>query len=168
MVQQAVAAIVTIWKTIVVESTSTPADLIAKIGAKGRQVTGWAKDIVSKPEFLTSIIPGTYKLVVIRGDEFPTDAERTTANIYKEAAKRKYRKPPAFLAAVAREQFSQDELGAPWVVFMHEPILDSRQRPRVLALHQDACGEYLHAFNADPEGQWYREFVFVFLAPQES
>ena len=154
------------WKTLVSDGRDALA-LIAGIEAKGRQVTGWAKDVMSKPEFAAGITNAvTYKLVAIRGEEFE-DKDRTNQNIRALAEQRHYRKPPAFLAALAREQWNQDEVGVELAVFMHEPILDSDSRPDLLVLDRDARGEYLRAYYGRPGDTWGRELVFVFLAPQD-
>ena len=44
--------------------------------------------------------------------------------------------------------------------------LDSDSNPNLLELNRDDKGEYLNAYNGNPENTWNREQVFVFLAPQ--
>src|SRR3989344_5343964 len=127
--------------------------LIGALEAKGRRVSSWAKDIMSKAGF--KVTKGqTYNFVVIRGDEFATDAERTTANIFVEGARRRYRKPPADAAALLREKFTQEELGFPYVVVMHEPITGSYGYPRLLVLYRGDGGGRLYAWRAGPDRQW--------------
>lgn len=143
----------------------TAGQLISCIQTK-RQVSGYAKDVMSKAQFAKELTSDViYKLVGIRGDEF-SDQERATKNIFAEGARRKCRKPPAFLAALLREKFSQEELGS-YVAVMHEPICDSHGFPRVLVLR--CCGgeEWLNAWIVNPEGRWDRGGLFLFLAPQE-
>lgn len=139
--------------------------LIGALEAKGRRVSDRAKDVMSKAGF--KVTKGqTYNFVVIRGDEFATDAERTTANIFAEGVRRHYRKPPADAAALLREKFTQEELGGfPYVVVMHEPIAASCGYLLLLVLDRCGHGEWLGAWYANPGRQWFRESVFVFLAP---
>lgn len=138
--------------------------LIAVIEARGRKVGNWAKDIMSKPQFVTTK-GRIYNLAVIRGDEF-SDNERTTANIFAEAERRGLQKPPAEVAALLREKFSQDELSFPYVAVMHEPIGDSGGNLGVLGLRRYEGDDWLGAWLANPGSRWDRENVFVFLAPQ--
>lgn len=133
--------------------------------SSGRKVSSWVKDVMSKPEFVTTK-GKTFRLVVIHGDEFATDAERTTANIRAEAVRRRYLEPPAEVAALLRKKYTQEELGFPYVVVMHQPITDSCGYPFLLVLDRDDYGEWLLAWNGYPDRQWDRERVFVFLAPQ--
>lgn len=133
--------------------------------SSGRKVSSLAKDVMSKPEFIATK-GKTYRLVVIRGDEFATDAERTTANIRAEAVRRRYLEPPAEVAALLRKKYTQEELGFPYVVVMHQPITGSSGIPHLLALGRHGSGVWLSAWYGDPGEQWHREDVFVFLAPQ--
>jgi len=153
-----------IW-TVVSDGHNANA-LIGALEAKGRRVSNWAKDVMSKAGFKTTK-GQAYNFVVIRGDEFAVDAERTTANIFAEGARRRYRKPPADAAALLREKFTQEELGFPYVVVMHEPITDSDGYPRLLVLYRGDGGGRLYAWRAGPDRQWDRGRVFVFLAPQD-
>ena len=146
-----------------VTSDGTDATMLEAIG---RKVSFWAKDVMSKSEFV--VTKGkTYRLVVIRGDEFATDAERTTANIRAEAVRRRYLEPPAEVAVLLRKKFTQEQLGFSYVVVMHKPITDLYRYPRLLVLRRNADGEWLDAWFGNPDRQWSRENVFVFLAPQD-
>ena len=140
--------------------------LIVALEAKGIHVSNYAKDIMGKPAFKT--MGGmTHRLVAIRGDEFEDD-ERTTKNIFKEAKRRGYRIPPAEVAPLLREKFSQEELGLPYVAVFHEPIRGSFGGPVVLELSQYVDADWLSAWGAYDDDRWIRGFVFVFLAPQVS
>lgn len=158
------AQLVPSW-TVTSNERSAPVALIAALEAKGRDVGNWAKDIISKPAFVVSR-GVTYRLVIIRGDEF-TDEERTTKNIFAEAERRRYRKPPAEVAALLRKKFAQEELGFPFVVVMHEPIHGSSEGgvPAVLGLGHGITGEWLDAWDARPREKWFVGDVFIFLAP---
>ena len=65
----------------------------------------------------------TYDLVGIPAEEFK-DSERTTEQIFGEAARRCYRIPPAETALFLGERYRQDELGCSHVAIFHEPVLD--------------------------------------------
>src|SRR3989344_2374815 len=143
-----------------VTSDGTDATMLEAIG---RKVSSWAKDVMSKSEFV--VTKGkTYRLVVIRGEEFATDSERPTANIRAEAVRRRYLEPPAEVAVLLRKKYTQEELGFPYVVVMHKPILDSNGSPALLVLRRFDGGEWLCAWCDYPGKRWYREGVFVFLA----
>lgn len=143
--------------------------LIAAIEARGRKVTDWAKGIIAKSQFVPTT-GATYNFVGIRGDEFAEDRKRTTKNIFAFAAapSRRYPKPNVEAALLLREKYSQEELGALHVAVFHEPIRDARDCPDVLALSRDGADDYLGAWHAGPGGQWPREDIFAFLAPQVS
>ena len=120
---------------------------------------------MSKPKYVVTN-GKTYRLIIIRGDEFATDAERTTSNIRAEAARRHYLEPPAEVAALLRKRYTQEELAFSYVVVMHKPITDSNGVPILLELGRDGDGEWLNAWYDDPGFRWDRGSVFVFLAPQ--
>lgn len=147
----------------------TSDQLIAGIQAKGRRVGHWAAEyVISNPQFVEELTLGiTYHLVGIRGDEF-INRDRITKNIFAEGNDRKYRKSPAFLAALLREAFSQEKLGYPRVVVMHKPIhISDGHCPDVLVLDSHDGYEWLDVCGADPENCWSREDLFLFLAPPD-
>jgi hypothetical protein len=144
------------------------AELEASLRAKGRKLTSWAEDVMSKPEFGVPTTGQEYHFVVIRGDEL-TDAERTTENVYAEAARRGLILPSAEAGALLRERYTQAELGFSRVAVMHEPIKSYYRYPHVLYLFEDSAGQWLHAWRTSPafKRQWPPETVFAFLAPNE-
>ena len=153
----------TIYKTIKTEGISATA-LLEKLEKRSVTVSLWAKEVIGISKFKPT--KKQYDLVAIRGDEF-TDGKRTTKNIYAEADKRGYGIPPIELALYLR-RIEQSDLDYPYVAVMHEPIRDSNGGLGVLALHRNDDGGWLYAWLARPEDEWYREVLFLFLAPQVS
>lgn len=149
----------------------TGADFVRTMTEKRYNLSDWAKDVLAKEAFDASVTSGvTYTPEVILGSEF-SDSERTTENIRAEAARRNYVTPPAELAPLLREAFTDEELramGLYWLVVMHEPIVDSVGSPDLLGLGRDGGGRRLNADWGDPSRRWLRVDGFVFLAPTES
>ena len=153
--------VVPVWRTVT--SGPTREQLVAGARAKGRTISGWASQLIAKVSITTG---ATYHLVVIRGEEFATDAERTFANIQDMSTSRGSLNPPAEIALFL-VQFSQKELGYRYLVVMHDPILDSDDVPVVLGVSRHVGGnEWVRAWGAYPADQFGRESAFVFLAPQ--
>lgn len=110
----------------------------------------------------------TYKLVVIKGEEFE-DENRITSKIRKEALRRGYLTPSLEMAPLLREALSDEELemmGLVYLVVMHEPISDSDGDLDRLGLGRDVKGRWLRTFWDRPGCGWGREDGFVFLFPQ--
>lgn len=61
-----------------------------------------------------------------------------------------------------RESFKEQWQGRH---FIHT---DSNGNPNLLELNRNDSGEWLNAWNDNPDKQWNRENVFVFLAPKVS
>mgnify|MGYP001598525590 CR=1 FL=1 len=153
-----------VWRTVT-STGQTSKQLISSVQQAGRTVTKWAKDLMSKPQFVVTN-DMMYRLVVIRGDEFAADAERTFAAVRAEGLRRGYGIPPAEVALLLA-QFSQAQLGHLWLVVMHDPISDSDGFLGGLAVDRGGGGgEGLGAWYANPTDQFGRGDAFVFLAPQ--
>lgn len=127
-----------------------------------------AKQILLSKSFVPTT--GTvYHPVLIRGDEFAIDADRTNKNVREEALCRCYQTPPAELAPMLRETLSNEEIreiGLDSLVVMHEPITDSNGEPRVLGIGRFAYQEWIFGYYGHPGHQWDRQTGFVFLAPR--
>lgn len=139
-------------QTIVVVSDGVAAEQsIPNLEAAGFNVWPEAKFIIrSTACVVTNGV--TYRVGIIKGDEFEDDA-RTTENIRKEADRRRWTEPPAELARLLREKISDEELermGLRWLVVMHKSIADSGGCPGLLGLGRDDRGRKLFAFYDGP------------------
>jgi hypothetical protein len=153
--------VVQIWRTVV--SGPTHDQLVAGAEAKGRTISDWARQLIAK---VTTTAGVTYRLVVILGDEFATDEERTFSNIRAVAKTRGYRVPPPEVALLLA-QYTQQELGFQWLGVMHDPISASGGYPGVLVVRRyDDGGEGVNAWRTRPTRPFFRGCAFVFLAPQ--
>ncbi len=131
-------------------------------------VGDYAKQVMRSDKFVTSNCV-TYKVAVIKGEEF-FDNDLITSKICAEAKKRGYLTSPAEVAPLLRKQVSDEYLkvmGLWRLIVMHEPIIDSGGRSRVLGLCRDGRGRWLHACHGHANRRWPCESGFVFLAPQE-
>lgn len=105
----------------------------------------------------------TYKIAVLRGMLF-ADGNRTTNEIRAEAARRNLPTPPAEVACLIRETFSDKEIKAMglWrIITMHEPIKDSVGRLGLLSADRDGSGCWLRTYYGPGYG-WLHEYGFAF------
>lgn len=152
-----------------VDDGRSAVEIIASIEAKGGTVADWAKDISARSKEPIPPKGTEYPLVGIRGDEFASDAKRTTRAIFTKGECRKYRKPPMRVGLLLREKFiTQKEVGHACVAVFHEPIRDAGELPNVLVLDLGGVGVWLYAWYGNDGGRWDREDLFLFLAPQVS
>lgn len=122
-----------------------------------------------------------YDLSILRGTSF-FEAERTLGHILAEGLRQGFRQPPAEVALLLA-QFTQAELGSPFVVVMHEPIVvrirldpewfdvDSATVPYVLTLNENKTEPqlgWIGAESIDSTAPMPAQGFFVFLAPQDA
>ncbi len=146
----------------------TGEQFIATLKKAKYNVGDYAMNIMRKPEFV-STNGKTYKLVVIKGEEFEDD-DRTTSKICAEAQRRGYLTPSAEVAPLLREMVSDEEIermGLWALIVMHEPITGSLGDPGVLGVSRRGGGRWLLTCSGRPGFRWGRGAGFVFLAPQE-
>lgn len=153
--------VVPVWRTVT--SGLTRDQLVTGAKANGRFIGAWACQLIAKMTVTRGI---TYHLVVIRGEEFATDGERTFANIRALATTRGYRIPPPEVALLLA-QFTQEELGHRYLMVMHDPMSGSDGIPGVLGVYRDDDGDgWVDAWRASSTRLFDRDDAFVFLAPQ--
>lgn len=146
----------------------TGEQFIATLESASYNVGDYAKQLLRSDKFV-STNGKTYKLVVIKGDEFE-DNDRITSKIREEAKKRGYLTPPVEVAPLLREAISDEELeqmGLWWLIVMHEPITVSGGGPGVLGLGRRGRGRWLRAYHGRAAFRWHRGYGFVFLVPQD-
>lgn len=141
---------------------------IATLEKANYNVGDYAKQLLRSDKFV-STNGKTYKLVVMKGDEFEDD-DRVTSKIREEAKKRGYLTPPIEVAPLLRELVSDEgleQMGLYWLIIMHEPITDSVGHPRVLGIDRRGKGRWLNAYHGHAGRRWNRGLGFVFLVPQD-
>jgi len=148
----------------VTSNGKTGPEWIEYLESKGFRLSKWAKDVLLSPEFKpTNGV--TYRIVVLKGTLF-TDSNRITRKIREEAERRKLEKPPAEVACLIRNAFSDEELvamGLWWLVVFHEPIKDSDGDPYLLAASRGLEGRWLDVYYDRPVGYWRSDFAFAFV-----
>jgi len=157
-------------QAIVVVSDGLAAEQsIAELKAEGFNVWNEVKFLMRSSAYV--VTNGVvYRVGIIKGDEFD-DNVRTTENIRKEAARRRWIEPPAELARLLRKKVSDKELekmGLWWLVVMHKPVPVSDGGPLLLGLSRGGDGRRLNAYDVKPGYRWDREDGFAFLLPQVS
>lgn len=152
----------------VTSSGTTGPEWIKRLGKKGFRVSDYAKELLQSSSFVpTDGI--TYRLAVIRATKF-SDAGRVTNKIRAFAEGMKFQTPPAEIACLIREYFSDEELkqlGLWYIVAMHEPIIDSDGNPNLLHACRNDGGRWLDACWGGPDVRWGDRGAFACLAPQE-
>src|SRR3989344_207226 len=146
----------------------TGEQFIATLESANYNVGDYAKQLLRSDKFV-STNGKTYKLVVMKGEEFE-DNDRITSKIRDEAKKRGYLTPPVEVAPLLRELVSDEELeqmGLYWLIVMHEPITASDGYPKVLGIDRDDKGRWLSACGGYSGSGWSRELGFVFLVQQD-
>ncbi len=124
-----------------------------------------AKQIIRNPCF-TPTKGVTFQIAVLKGKIW-SDRNRLTSTIRAEATRRGWQKPPAEVACLIREKFTDaqiEAMGLLWIITMHEPIEDSGRDPRVLGTSRFDSGSWLRAYNGDSGTSWYRGHGFAFVA----
>lgn len=131
------------------------------------RVGDYAKQLLRSKKFVPTT-GVTYRLAVIRGEEFE-DENRITSKIREEAARRGYITPSAEHAPLLRELVSDEEIeamGLYYLVVMHEPIKGADGYPYLLSFDRHDVGRWLSTFWDNPDHGWRRESGFAFLVPQ--
>lgn len=156
-----------LWKSIT-SVGKTGGEWITRLGGKGFRVGDYAKKLLRDAAFTTTT--GTvYDLVVIKGEEFETDAARTNEAIRVLAKSRGYLTPPIEVAPLLRESITDkeiEEMGLYALIVMHEPVAGAGGDPRLLGVGRHDGGQWLCAWRGRPQSQWDRDYGFVFLAPR--
>lgn len=146
----------------------TGEEWITRLDGKGFRVGDHAKKLLRNAAFTTTT--GTvYDLVVIKGEEFTTDADRTNENVRAEAKRRGYLTPPIEVAPLLRESITDkeiEEMGSYALIVMHEPVADVAGGLDLLGVSRYDGGRRLNAYIGYPQEQWFHGFGFVFLAPR--
>lgn len=134
---------------------------VTRLEKGGYIISSYAKETLKK------ITPtkNTYDIVILKMDK----EYFTIQEVRDEAKRRGYITPPSELAPMLREEISDKDIetiGLTWLIVMHEAITDSDGDPLLLGLNRFDARRWLYAYVDRPGGRWYREYGFVFLAPQ--
>jgi len=144
----------------------TGRQFFASLEDQGYRVSDYAMELLRSPEFVPTSSK-LYKIIVIMPDEFK-DEERTNTNIRAKAESYRCIDPPAELAPLLREVFSDEDIEAMGLfslIVMHKPIHGDRGRSGLLGIDRHTMGRYLYSFISRSDHKCSREEGFVFLAP---
>ena len=139
---------------------------ITRIESKGFCLSEYAKSVLRSPDFVPTNGIAT-EVAMLKGSLF-TDADRITENIRAGATKREFTTPNAEVACLVREKFTDKEIaemGLWYITTMHESINDSGNNPGLLTAGRSDDGSWLDAYDDRPDGWWYRDSGFAFVAP---
>lgn len=135
----------------------------------GIRVSSQAEKLLLFSDFSPAPKGTEYQVAILRGDEF-ADADRTTKNIRAKAKKLGYSIPPAEVACLLCEKFTDEEMeamGLSWIATMHEPIIDSDGYSGLLGASRYGGNRWLRAYSDRPGDGLGREIGFAFLVPHK-
>ena len=151
----------------------TAEEWITRLKANGHKISNWAKDVLSKPDYDLNHryeADKTLKIVLIKGKEIEKDSERLTKNLKAIAVKdfgtNSVSELKGELGLLIREKFSNKELEEMvlyYIVVLHEPIVDSVGRPRVLRSIRRGGESWVDASCGLESGYWGEGGAFAFL-----
>lgn len=156
-----------IYFTVVSDGT-TGEDWITKLEVSEKRLSYYGKQLLLSEKFKpTSGV--TYNVAILKGEIF-SDSDRHSLNIRAEAKRRKFSTPPAELACLIRQKFTDadiEAMGLRWIIAMHEPIEDSGGYPGLLGTYR-AYDYTLDAYCDFPGIRWYHRGGFAFLVSHSS
>lgn len=157
----------------VIGTCLTAKEWVKRLEAKSHKLSNYARDVLSKADYDKKhrLEAGKiYKLGLVLGTEFATDAERTNADLkafaHREIGEQASAGLKAEFALLTREKFTNAELeliGLWYVVVLHEPIVDSDGDPNVLDSDR-YDGSFVRALCGHPGALWAAFGAFAFLA----
>ncbi|MCG2694471.1 hypothetical protein L6261_00075 [Candidatus Parcubacteria bacterium] len=145
---------------------------IERSESKGHDLSVWAKDVLSSPDFVPCEAGKVYNLAILPGVLF-SDENRTTVKIRAEGDRRGLfhgKNLPTEIGCLICENFTNEEIkqrGLSLLITMHEPVKDSGSDPFLLGSYRDGVEFWLRADYDKSDYRWPREFGFVFLASQD-
>jgi hypothetical protein len=136
----------------------TKDELIQEMEEKNISFSSWAKDIMNKSSFTTSLETKNLKLVRLTVAEigFPDGAR--TKEIYKKADELGLDLCPAEVGSQLRLQYDIKE----WTLIAMNQISDSSGSPRVFNLNSDDGQLGLNTYDAEPGRKWNSDVFWVF------
>lgn len=148
----------------VVSNGKTGPEWLTHFESKKVQISHTAKSIILSGDFKpTSGV--VYKVAVIRGEFFSSDADRIRSKIMEEAHNRKMTVPNPEVACLIRDMFTDEQIkqtGLYWIITMHHPIKDHVGGRGSLGVHANASR--LGAFYGCVGGVWKRGNGFAFIS----
>ena len=156
--QRLLAKTMIIWKTIMVGGLSKD-KLLKRLVDSGRNVSDWAKDIMSKSAFKTSTKPHEVSFVRVKVRDLGFTQNPTTTELFariKEVGELCQPEDGPWLAL-------QDQPCGDIFWLAMEPITDSGGGPGVFSVGRDGDGgRWLGAVCADPDSHWSLDGEIVF------
>lgn len=164
--------------TFMVTGTGLTAEEWTKrLESKGYKLLGYAKEILSKPDYDRNhrLEAGKeYKIVLVRGKEIRKDSDRSTANLKAMAScefgGQSVTGLKGELALLVSEKFTHAELeamGLGYIIVLHEPIIGSDGHPRVLRSRRRVVGSWVRADRVSSDSsdsRWHVRGAFAFFA----
>lgn len=152
----------------------TGTEWVTRLEAGGHRVSGWACDVLTKPDYDENHhleVDKEYKITLVFGKEIRKDSERTTADL-KALARREIGKQAVSglkgeLALLVREKFTNKELedmGIGYIAVLHESIIDSVGGAFVLRSLRHGDESCVDAGYDEPVFQWGDGGAFAFFA----
>lgn len=149
---------ITVWRTLTIGGYSRE-ELLQMFEAEKFRLSDWGRDLMTRPEFVTSATPYTIRLGRVRvGDLGSTDWTKTP-ELFKRLAEHFDECPPE-TGPHLRRIYRDQPLGE-WLSVYQKPIVASAGVPSVFALEADSGGLGLCANDAGPGIEWDPEDEIV-------
>lgn len=155
-----------VWKTIKRGPNLDTADTFSKaIKAKGMEIGDWAKDIMSKPDFIRSITETNseqeYDLFQLTTAQLTGTGAGTTAEVFAGIERLKFEKCPAWMGPKVRLDYLDQPNGEVLIIAMN-PITDSDGNLKLFGVRHDGHGLWLYGSYGEPDYVWNSDTRFVF------
>lgn len=150
---------VALWRTLTIGGV--PTDKLLKQLGDGFFVSNWAKDTMSRPEFITLPEPTEIQLGKVKVKDLGFTEMPTTTELFARIKEVGDLCPAEAGPHLRRADKDQPKETGYWVAM--EPIADSDGHPFVLRVDRDVDGgRWLFTDCADPDDRWRLEREIVF------
>lgn len=147
-----------LWRTLTIGGYSRE-ELLQMLEAEKFRLSDWGRDVMTRPEFVTSATPYTIRLGRVRVGDLGFTGWTKTPVLFKKLVEHFDECPPEtgpHLRRIYRDQ-PKDE----WLSVYQKPIVGSVGDPGVFVLEANSDGLLLGACVAGPEYEWPPENGFV-------
>ncbi len=159
-----------VWRSIIRDAAlNSPKAFLTALKAKNCQISNWAKDITSKPDFRDSFsdTEQKYDLFLLITAQLTGKKEGgTTEEVFVGADRLGFQKCPAWIGHQLRLDY-HDQPNKEWFLAGMELITVSSGGPSVFCLECDDSELWLDGIYAGPHSFWHSDFLWIFCRPHK-
>ncbi|KKU19637.1 MAG: hypothetical protein UX77_C0003G0033 [Parcubacteria group bacterium GW2011_GWA1_47_11] len=150
-----------VWKTITLGTYKSASALQKALKSGGYQVSGWAKDLMSRPDFTLATKQVKVNLYRVTGKELGFQNARPLREIYARAAEYGLKPCPAEAGPLVRLGYPEQPQGEVVTMAM-EPVTGSGGYLRLFYVDRGFDERWLDTGWSSPGDVWNPEYEFVF------